>query len=65
MARCLQHGEFKEVGQIERRKGTVLMHVIPFLFLVSVSSRELMGESLLVQKPTHSFKGHSSGFHTP
>jgi len=55
VARCLRHGEFKEVGQIESRKGTALRHVIPFLFLVSVSSRELMGESL----STHSFEGQS------
>ena len=36
--------KFKDVGQIKRRKGGVFMYVIPFLFLVNMSSRELMGE---------------------
>lgn len=46
-------GKFKEVGYIKRRKRTALMHVIPSLFLVNVSSRELMGKSHYLFKCPH------------
>lgn len=40
--------QFKAVGRVERKEGSkCTIHVIPVLFLVGVSFRELMGESLL------------------
>lgn len=45
--------KFKEVGQIKRRKGSAFMHVIPFLFLVNMSSRQLIGESHYLFKCLH------------